>query len=278
MGIPRKAPGLDENYSMVLGSATVSVIDMANAYGTIAAEGKVKDWYVVESVKAPGSGEQYKHKVKTEQAISEDVAADTSYALQQVAISGTGTSANVIGRPVAGKTGTATNDDGDVRSSWFVGYTPQLSTAVMYTRGNGNQPLNDFLPTFYGGDYPAQTWAAIMAAALEGEEILSFPPPALLDQTAEGHEPLPTFTPTPEEEEEEEPTPSPEPTESTPPPSNNGGGGGGGGGNGNGGGDEDPGGEPSPTEETTDEGGGGDALGDGDTQSSAGGNGSGGAG
>ena len=47
MGIPQDAPGLDENLSMVLGSATVSPIDMANAYGTIAAVGLAKDAYVV---------------------------------------------------------------------------------------------------------------------------------------------------------------------------------------------------------------------------------------
>jgi membrane peptidoglycan carboxypeptidase len=217
MGIPRKAPGLDENYSMVLGSATISAIDMANAFGTIAAEGQVKKWYVVESVKDRGGGREYKHNVKTEEAISSEVAADTSYALQRVTTNGTGTNANVIGRPVAGKTGTATNDDGDVRSSWYVGYTPQLSTAVMYTRGNGNQPLNGFLPTFYGGEYPARTWAAIMAAALEGEEVLSFPPPANIDATAADHEPLPTYTPSPTEEN----SPTEEPSESESPDEGN---------------------------------------------------------
>jgi membrane peptidoglycan carboxypeptidase len=250
MGIPRNAPGLDENLSMVLGSATISVIDMANAFGTIAAEGQAKDWYVIQQVKGPGGGSEYKHKAKTRQAISEDVAADTSYALQRVATNGTGTNANVIGRPVAGKTGTATNDDGDVRSSWYVGYTPQLSTAVMYTRGNGNQPLNGFLPTFYGGEYPARTWAAIMGAALEGQEILSFPPPADIEQTAAGNEPLPTYTPSPTEEDSPTEEPSEEPTEEeTTPPGNgngngngNGGGGNGGGGNGGGGGNDGDGG------------------------------------
>ena len=48
MGIPRNAPGLDPNLSIVLGSATVSPIDMANAYGTIADGGLAKKWYVVD--------------------------------------------------------------------------------------------------------------------------------------------------------------------------------------------------------------------------------------
>ena len=169
MGIPRRAPGLDETLSIVLGSATISPIDMANAYGTIADAGQAKKWYVVEKVRTQDGSRPYKHRVKTSQAISEEVAADTSYALQQVAEVGTGTNANVIGRDIAGKTGTATTDGGHVRSSWFVGYTPQLATAVMYVRGNGNQPLDGFLEPFYGGEYPARTWAAVMGKALEGE-------------------------------------------------------------------------------------------------------------
>ena len=218
MGIPRDAPGLDENLSMVLGSATASPIDMANAYGTIAAGGLAKDVFVVERVKTADGETQYNHSEKTTQAISEDVAADASYALQQVTAVGTGTNANTIGRPTAGKTGTATDDEGRVRSSWFVGYTPQLATAVMYSRGNGSEPLDDFLPTFYGGEYPARTWAAVMSRALEGQEVLEFPEPAFLEQTVEGHEPTPTATPTPE------PTTSAPELTPTPSPTGNGGG------------------------------------------------------
>ena len=148
-----------------------------------------------DASRPPTASRSTRHSEKTTQAISEDVAADTSYALQQVTTSGTGTNANTIGRPVAGKTGTATDDEGNVRSSWFVGYTPQLATAVMYSRGNGNEPLDDYLPTFYGGEYPARTWAAVMSRALEGQEILEFPEPAFLEQTVEGHEPTPTVEP-----------------------------------------------------------------------------------
>ncbi len=130
---------------------------------------------------------EYEREERSDQAIPADVAADTSYALQQVTTTGTGTNANTIGRPVAGKTGTATSDDGHVRSSWFVGYTPQLATAVMYVRGNGNEPLDGFLDTFYGGQHPALTWQAIMSRATAGTEVVPFPPPANLTQTAEGN-------------------------------------------------------------------------------------------
>ena len=67
------------------------------------------------------------------------------YALQQVVQTAPGGSAQALGRPAAGKTGTATNDKDQVSSSWFVGYTPQLATAVMYVRGNGNEQLDGWL-------------------------------------------------------------------------------------------------------------------------------------
>ena len=53
---------------------------------------------------------------------------------------------SALERPAAGKTGTATNGNDEVSSAWFAGYTPQLSTAVMYVRGKGNEQLEGWLP------------------------------------------------------------------------------------------------------------------------------------
>ena len=57
--------------------------------------------------------------------------------LEDVITHGTGYPNAVIGRPAAGKTGTTSN----FRDAWFVGYTPDLVTAVWlgnddYTRMN----------------------------------------------------------------------------------------------------------------------------------------------
>ncbi len=208
MGVPRDARDLEPDTGIALGTAIISPIDMAAGYGTIADDGMAKDWYVVESVADSDGTVLEEHDVDATRAISSDVAADTSYALQQVTAVGTGTNANTLGRPVAGKTGTATDDEGHVRSSWFVGYTPQLSTAVMFVRGNGQEPLDGFLPTFYGGEYPARTWAATMERVMAGLPVEDFPESANLEQTAEGPEAAPTYTPPPETT-APEPTPSP---------------------------------------------------------------------
>jgi len=71
--------------------------------------------------------------------VEEERAPDRWYAMQQGGQGGTGQAALALGRPAAGKTGTATNDKDAVSSAWFVGYTPQLSTAVMYVRGDGDE-------------------------------------------------------------------------------------------------------------------------------------------
>ena len=223
-GIPRSSPGLEPNIGVSLGSATVSAIAMADGYATFAAQGQHADWYVVQKV-SDASGVQYEHLAKPDQAFGADVTSNVTYALEQVVKSGTGVRALALGRPAAGKTGTATNADGDVSSSWFVGYTPQLSTAVMYVRGKGNGALNGYLDTYFGADYPTLTWTAYMTKALRGVPILDFPDPAELHgvnpTSVATTAPTTTTTPPPTRtppSTSTPPTKTTPPTTSTPPP------------------------------------------------------------
>lgn len=255
LGIPVDRTDLQPNPGVSLGSERVGVIDMVNAYAAIANRGSAHPWYVVQKVERISDGEVLKPapKVERDQAIPRDIADDTSYALQQVVNGGTGEAALALGRPAAGKTGTATNDQDQVSSSWFMGYTPQIATGVMYVRGDGNDQLDGWLPEFAGGAYPARTWTAIMGEIMAPYDVEEFPEPAFVDGDApsEGHEPYtpppapepepepepsesPSPTPTPSREPEPTPTPEPEPTpdpgdptdpgEILPPPGDGGGG------------------------------------------------------
>ncbi|WP_084541455.1 transglycosylase domain-containing protein [Nocardioides alkalitolerans] len=189
-GIPDVSRGIDNNIGVSLGSGDVSPINMASAYGTIANDGVRNDVYVVERVTDRFGTVKYEHEAAPERAIPSDVAADVSYALQQVVRTGSGTAARELGRPAAGKTGTATNADGDVSSSWFVGYTPQLATAVTYVRGTGREALDGYLPEFFGGRFPARTWTSVMDLALGDSEELDFPDPVYVDGDApDGYDP-----------------------------------------------------------------------------------------
>ncbi len=215
LGIPDR-PELESNAGISLGSAPQRPMDMANAYATIANGGLHHDWFVVSKVVRASDGEVlYRSRASTERVLDEDIAADTSFAMQQVVRAGTGRAALSLGRPAAGKTGTATDDKDHVVTSWFVGYTPQVATAVMYARGDGRQPLDGWLPSYFGATYPARTWTAAMRGILEGTESERFPPAANVDGDApsKGHDP---YTP---------PPPKPKPTKTkttkapvTPPP------------------------------------------------------------
>ncbi|MBA3310171.1 MAG: penicillin-binding protein, partial [Nocardioidaceae bacterium] len=183
-GVPTR--GIEPETGVALGGAVVPTVEMAEGYATFAAGGEHADWYLLEEVSDP-SGLLFEHQDETDTAFSPAVTSNITYALEQVIDSGSGTAAKALRRPAAGKTGTATssadsNKDGqdDVSSSWFVGYTPQLATAVMYVRGDGNDALDGYLEPFYGGAYPAETWTAYMAEALAGEPIEGFPAPAEL--------------------------------------------------------------------------------------------------
>lgn len=212
-GIPKSVL---KNYPEVpvtsLGIERVPTVDMANAFATLAANGKRSQWYVVQSVKDTQGAVLYKHKSSSEQTIPKDVAADTVSDLEGVVRGGTGTNGRTI-CPTAGKTGTATAGEGQsqhVSSSWFVGFTPKLATAVMYNRGAGLGRLDGYLPTYFGGQYPAKTFREYMNSALAGTDCGTFPPAANIRST-KGQAYTPA-APKPK------PKPKPKPTETTPVP------------------------------------------------------------
>ena len=86
-------------------------------------------------------------------------------AMKQVVDSGTGRSARISGRDVAGKTGT-TND---YRDAWFVGYVPDMVTTV-WLGNDDNSPMKKIT----GGSAPARIWKSYM------EQVLHGTPPARL--------------------------------------------------------------------------------------------------
>jgi membrane peptidoglycan carboxypeptidase len=206
---------------------------MANGYATIANGGRFHAPFIIEKVVGEDGQTLYDHSVTDEQVIDPDqgpdIAADVSYAMQQVVQAGSGSAALGLGRPAAGKTGTATVTNGDVSSSWFTGFTPQMATSVMYVRGKGTGKLDGWLPTsddgragYFGGNYPAKTWTEVMKLDMEGVDVEEFPEPAYVDGEAptEGHQPTlppkPTKKPTPTQSESEsgKPTKSPHVTPS----------------------------------------------------------------
>ena len=209
-----------------LGVASVSAVQQAAGYGVFAAGGVYHETHVIRSVR-DASGVTREFTAEGRRVFSPATAADTTYALTQVVQAGTGTAARLSDRPAAGKTGTMDKSS----AVWFVGYTPQLSTAVNMFRDD-NKPVT--IPGYgelYGGSLPAQIWRAFMTEAMAGKPVENFPEPTSYrvwtDPFEDEGEPTPE--PTPEVTAPEEPTEEPAPPTQEP---------------------EQPTGEPQPGDET----------------------------
>ena len=218
VGAP-KGPGWDNNDRIPLGTAEVSPLAQASAYATFANDGVVVSNHVVREVRDRKGRLIYEANPEKKRVIEEDIAHDVTFALSNVVEQGTGRAVQTLDRPVAGKTGTKDrkNADGssDIVSAWFVAYTRQISTAVMYVAGNdGNGDLDKYArpgdSTFFGATYPALTWADYMKSAAKGQTVKEFAPPAYVNRDK---------LPKPEQTMQEtlhptdEPTPAPEPSQ-----------------------------------------------------------------
>jgi membrane peptidoglycan carboxypeptidase len=205
--------------AITLGSVGVNPLEMTNAYATIADQGerhwatpllqvKLGDGSVDPSVVSPG-----------ERELDPNDANLVTYALQGVVREGTGTSAQLSGFPVAGKTGTA-NENVD---AWFCGYTVQIVTCAWVGWPEGEIPLQNVegVPSVYGGTIPAAIWHDFMSVAMQGLTPEQFPVPSFDGYTlgpavsvaSPTPSPLVTATPSPKQTR----SPSPKPSESPSP-------------------------------------------------------------
>jgi penicillin-binding protein 1A len=152
----------------------VTPLEMADAYATLAAGGKHSPAYGIETVTDSKGTVLFQAKPTSTIAIDPAVAYLTTDILKGVIKRGTGTAA-AIGRPAAGKTGTTQAN----RDAWFVGYTPQLSTAVWMGYPSEQKAMTSVHGlTVFGGSFPARMWAEFMRAALSGVPADNFAKPS----------------------------------------------------------------------------------------------------
>jgi membrane peptidoglycan carboxypeptidase len=170
LGLP--ASELRDDLSEVLGTDAVSPLQMATVYATFADGGVYHTPLLVTRVTtASGAPLPLPVAPASHQVLTPAQDGELTYVLQQVVLRGTGTAAGGIGSPVAGKTGTTDNST----DAWFIGYTPNLTTAVWMGYASGSRPMNDYhwdgevLSSVQGGTVPAAIWHDYMAAALSSE-------------------------------------------------------------------------------------------------------------
>ncbi|MFD4610800.1 transglycosylase domain-containing protein [Streptomyces sp. NPDC058440] len=176
LGLPADTKDLTATPSIALGVATASVVDMADAYATVANHGKHAPFTMIKKITKDGADTIELPKRTESQAVSREAADTTTSILRSVVQNGTATAAQAAGRPAAGKTGTAEED----RAAWFAGYTPELATVVSVmgqdpdTAGHESLYGAMGLARVNGGGPPAQIWAQYTGDALKNTPVTDF--------------------------------------------------------------------------------------------------------
>jgi len=159
--------------SLPLGTAVVKPFDMASAYSVFANDGMRNEPYFIDRIEDRHGKVLYQHRLSPVRVLQPQTARLVTQVLTANVEGGTGTRAKITtGQPAAGKTGT-TQLATDV---WFVGYTPQLATAI-WMGGAGNTDISLTFPGIggaTGGKFPALTWGVYMNSLLARVPIIPF--------------------------------------------------------------------------------------------------------
>jgi len=162
-----KSP-LEPNASIALGTADVSVLEMADAYLTLQTKGVQVEPRVIKKI-TQGDSTLVDDRPKTNRVLDKAIAEKVNYALEQVVDVGSGTGAAIPQAQVRGKTGT-TDVNGD---AWFVGYTSKFTTAVWmgYPEGQSKPLLNIHgVAKVNGGSLPAEIFKRYMSVASPADD------------------------------------------------------------------------------------------------------------
>ena len=163
----------------ILGINAITVWDLAQGHSTIANDGVKNTLHVVDRVTSTdGTKELYKTAQENQQVFDANDCHLVQKAMQGTTTYGTAAGvADVLGRQVAGKSGTA-NDE---KAASFVGYTPQLLNvwAIWNPAEDGSaQEVPEFAG--YGVSstgYPSHLFQEFMSLAMDGQEVLTFTEP-----------------------------------------------------------------------------------------------------
>jgi penicillin-binding protein 1A len=151
--------------SMVLGASEVRVIEMTQAFASVANRGVAVTPYAISRVVTVNGRELYRHDAPDQRVlVAPWVAAEMTDLLQSAVLTGTGRAAQ-IGRPVAGKTGTTTSN----KDGWFIGFSSGLTTGVWMGRDDA-RPVGGL----YGGTAPARAFHDFMSVAVANRPVEQF--------------------------------------------------------------------------------------------------------
>lgn len=176
LGLNTVAQDAGQYPSLTLGATTVRPLEMAAAYAAIANDGVFNPPHFVTKVTDRDGKVLYEYRPATDQAIPVGVARQVTQGLEGVVNGGTYSGGRLSGRrPAAGKTGTNEVSDGSNTDVWFVGYTPQIATAVWIGDPAGQIRLKG--GKVQGGNTAGKVWFNFMEPYLKDLPVVDFPAP-----------------------------------------------------------------------------------------------------
>ncbi len=164
---------IEKDPTIALGSSGVKMIELATAYGVLANGGIKVEPYSIEKIETANGKVVYVANNDYRRVLDIKTVAYMVEMLKQVVKFGTG-AASGIGRPSAGKTGTTDS----YRDAWFVGFTPDIVTAVWVGNDN-NTPTNKLT----GGSLPAVIWRDYMKVITYNKPVMDFMYPEIIVDT-----------------------------------------------------------------------------------------------
>jgi membrane peptidoglycan carboxypeptidase len=182
MGVELTQPNRERVPSFTLGVASVSPLEMAGAYATVAARGKYCAPEPVTKI-LNSTGQVFKdYQPDCHQVMQQDTADTINDILHGVMEPGGFGSALNIDKESAGKTGTIQEN----RAVWFDGYTPEIATAAMIAGANskgtpvtlnGQSVGGTHIDVAHGSTVAGPMWAIAMRAIQDDIPDTSFTAP-----------------------------------------------------------------------------------------------------
>ncbi|MEX2655315.1 MAG: transglycosylase domain-containing protein [Acidimicrobiia bacterium] len=171
------SPDLEAVPSIVLGTGAISPLEMASAYSNFATNGLYAEPYLISRIYGSGGQLLYERQLEQTQVAPPEIFAAARTPLLRVP-TGEGTAPRArIDAPQGGKTGTHQN----YTDAFYVGFTPEMSTAVWTGYPTAQVSLENvtingqFYSRVFGGSVPAPIWAEFMTHMIEGREPAEFP-------------------------------------------------------------------------------------------------------
>jgi penicillin-binding protein 1A len=157
---------LAADLSLGLGSSSVGLMELTSAYSVLLNQGSRAEPYAILVVKDNAGKVLEQAEPQVLPVISQETAYLITNMMEDVIQKGTGQAAKVIGRPIAGKTGTTD----EFINAWFIGGAPNL-VAGIYVGFDDRRSLGE---TESGAHAALPIWINFMREALKPLPVMAF--------------------------------------------------------------------------------------------------------